>query len=91
LGEERGVAEILISERIAWQIERHFGRYGQIRVPGEAIDAGDKDDDVEEDLDRDVDAVEADRGDRVLLTGYSSPRGIVSWVLGLGAHARSAI
>jgi hypothetical protein len=23
-----------------------------------------------------------------LLTGYSSPRGIVSWVLGLGAHAR---
>ena len=24
LGEERGVAEVLISERIAWQIERHF-------------------------------------------------------------------
>jgi proteasome accessory factor BC len=31
LGEERGVAEILLSERIAWQIERHFGRYGEIR------------------------------------------------------------
>ena len=31
LGEERGVAEILISERIAWQVERHFGRYGEIR------------------------------------------------------------
>ena len=31
LGEEQGVAEILISERIAWQIERHFGRYGEIR------------------------------------------------------------
>src|SRR5476649_1651612 len=31
LGEERGVAEVLISERIAWQIERHFGRYGEIR------------------------------------------------------------
>ncbi len=34
LGEERGVAEVLISERIAWQIERHFGRYGEIHAPG---------------------------------------------------------
>ncbi len=34
LGEELGVAEVLISERIAWQIERHFGRYGEI-VPAE--------------------------------------------------------
>ena len=41
LGEERGVAEILISERIAWQIERHFGRYGEI-LPARASerDAG---------------------------------------------------
>jgi predicted DNA-binding transcriptional regulator YafY len=31
LGEQRGVAEIALSERIAWQIERHFGRYGEIR------------------------------------------------------------
>jgi predicted DNA-binding transcriptional regulator YafY len=31
LGEERDVAEILVSERIAWQVERHFGRYGEIR------------------------------------------------------------
>jgi proteasome accessory factor C len=88
LGEERGVAEILISERIAWQIERHFGRYGEIQVPGAAVKTGEEDDGVEEDLDRDVDAVDADRGDRVLLTGYSSLRGLVSWVLGLGAHAR---
>jgi len=62
LGEERGVAEIVISERIAWQVERHFGRYGEIR---EGDDAG-----------------------RIFLTGYSNPRGLVSWVLGLGAHAR---
>jgi proteasome accessory factor BC len=34
LGEQRDVAEIAISERIAWQIERHFGRYGEI-VAGE--------------------------------------------------------
>ena len=31
LGEEQGVAEIQVSERIAWQVERHFGRYGEIR------------------------------------------------------------
>jgi predicted DNA-binding transcriptional regulator YafY len=36
LGEERGVAEVHIGERIAWQIERHFGRYGEIHD-----DAGD--------------------------------------------------
>ena len=31
LGEQQGVAEIHVSERIAWQVERHFGRYGDIR------------------------------------------------------------
>ncbi|HEX4484586.1 MAG TPA: WYL domain-containing protein [Solirubrobacteraceae bacterium] len=62
LGEERGVAEIAISERIAWQIERHFGRYGEI-VAGE-------------------------NGEVLFRTGYSNPRGVVSWVLGLGANAR---
>ncbi len=31
LGEQAGVAEILVSERIAWQVQRHFGRYGEIR------------------------------------------------------------
>jgi proteasome accessory factor BC len=72
LGEERGVAEVLISERIAWQIERHFGRYGEIREPeSELIEGG-----------------EAGEGDRVFLTGYSSPRSVISWALGLGAHAR---
>ena len=62
LGEQRGVAEILLSERIAWQIERHFGRYGEIRG---AADGG-----------------------RIFLTAYATPRMIVSWVLGLGEHAR---
>ncbi len=68
LGEQEGVAEILISERIAWQIERHFGRYGEIGAPGEEVDA--------------------DAGDIVFQTGYSSPRTLVAWVLGLGANAR---
>ncbi len=35
LGEEQGVAEVLIGERIAWQIERHFGRFGEIGPAGE--------------------------------------------------------
>jgi proteasome accessory factor C len=64
-GEQRGVAEVLLSERIAWQIERHFGRYGEIQpAPG------------------------GDEGDRLFLTPYASTRGMVSWVLGLGEHAR---
>ncbi len=61
LGEERGIAKVLICERIAWQVERHFGRYGEI---------------AEED------------GETIFLTGYSSPRSLISWVLGLGANAR---
>jgi proteasome accessory factor C len=61
LGDELGVAEVLISERIAWQVERHFGRYGEIR--------------------------EASDGDKLFLTGYSNPRGVISWILGLGVNA----
>ena len=30
-GEPVGTAEVWIGERIAWQIERHFGRYGEMR------------------------------------------------------------
>lgn len=30
-GDPLGTAEILVSGRIAWQIERHFGRYGEFR------------------------------------------------------------
>jgi len=70
LGDELGVAEILISERIAWQIERHFGRYGEIRAP----DGGE--------------AAEAEGDGRLFSTPYSSARGIISWLLGLGGHAR---
>jgi predicted DNA-binding transcriptional regulator YafY len=77
LGDEQGVARILVSERIAWQIERHFGRYGRVVDPAElddddAIDAG----------------TPVEAGDRLFLTSYSSPRSLVSWVLGLGVNAR---
>ncbi|HEY1457174.1 MAG TPA: WYL domain-containing protein [Solirubrobacteraceae bacterium] len=63
-GEERGIAEILISERIAWQIERHFSRYGEIG------------------------RTEADGTAMLFATPYSSARMVISWVLGLGEHAR---
>jgi proteasome accessory factor C len=76
LGDEQGVAEILISERIAWQVERHFGRYGEIRDPDVQLDGGSSAGAAIED------------GDKVFLTSYSNTRGIVSWVLGLGGHAR---
>ena len=34
-GDPIGTAEVWIGGRIAWQIERHFGRYGEIRPAGE--------------------------------------------------------
>jgi proteasome accessory factor BC len=67
LGERQGVAEVLLGERIAWQIERHFGRYGEIVPAGEEGHG---------------------QGDRLMRSSYSSPRTIVSWVLGLGENAR---
>src|SRR5207248_6631385 len=60
-GDPIGTAEIWISRRIAWQIERHFGRYGEMRADGD---------------------------DRVLVTPYADTRQLISWVLGLGEHAR---
>ncbi len=30
LGDERGTAEIWVSDRIAWHVERNFGRYGEL-------------------------------------------------------------
>jgi predicted DNA-binding transcriptional regulator YafY len=72
LGDERGVARVLICERIAWQIERHFGRYGEIIASSS----------------EEEDGASSPEGETVFLTGYSSPRSVISWVLGLGANAR---
>jgi predicted DNA-binding transcriptional regulator YafY len=78
LGDERGVARVLVSERIAWQIERHFGRYGLIRDPAE----------VEAEDSESLSGVAVEDGDRIYETSYSSPRSLVSWLLGLGVNAR---
>ncbi|HXC23695.1 MAG TPA: WYL domain-containing protein [Solirubrobacteraceae bacterium] len=43
LGDEQGTAVVLLSERIAWQIERHFGRYGEmLPADGEGHNPGDR-------------------------------------------------
>ena len=97
LGDPVGAAEVLICARIAWQVERHFGRYGEIRAIGFAAggestgagagaeDATDADADARAAL---LQAANASEGDVVFTAGYSSPRTIVAWVLGLGANAR---
>ena len=76
LGQPQGSARIWISDRIAWLVERDFGRYGAMepvrqsakqwragsqRVPGPGV---------------------------VFETGYADARLLVSWVLGLGENAR---
>jgi proteasome accessory factor C len=86
LGDEQGVAEILISERIAWQVERHFGRYGEIRPNPEGCVSTTQPSELSA-PDRLSEDIEAADGDRLFLTGYSDPRGIISWVLGLGVNA----
>jgi predicted DNA-binding transcriptional regulator YafY len=40
-GDPVGTAEILVSGRIAWQIERHFGHYGEFRGTGVGVHAQD--------------------------------------------------
>ncbi|HEY4826194.1 MAG TPA: WYL domain-containing protein [Solirubrobacteraceae bacterium] len=37
-GDPVGTGEVWIGRRIAWQIERHFGRYGEVRASGEEGD-----------------------------------------------------
>jgi proteasome accessory factor C len=34
-GEPEGTAEVWVSERIAWQVERHFGRFGRVEPVGD--------------------------------------------------------
>ncbi|HET9103599.1 MAG TPA: WYL domain-containing protein [Solirubrobacteraceae bacterium] len=41
-GEAVGTAEVWVSSRIAWQIERHFGRYGEVRPAGDGADPDDR-------------------------------------------------
>ncbi len=40
VGEEREEAQVWISDRIGWQVERHFGRFGCVRAGGDEDDGG---------------------------------------------------
>ncbi len=75
-GEPIGTAEVWISSRIAWQIERHFGRYGEIGAfgPGEISQS-------------EISGASSD-GERLFVTPYANARQLIAWVLGLGEHAR---
>jgi proteasome accessory factor BC len=103
LGDEQGIAEVLIGERIAWQIERHFGRFGEIRATASAEGTGAGTNGAGAHRDSTQVPGNGSRaagkgvaayrnggaaGDVVFRTPYSSERTIVSWVLGLGPNAR---
>src|SRR5579859_4353232 len=88
LGDERGVAEVVISERIAWQVERHFGRFGEIAPAapaGEAHTNGSgsrRNGSGAHGADKPANGDGTRIGDVVFRTPYSSERTIISWVLG---------
>jgi predicted DNA-binding transcriptional regulator YafY len=76
LGKPQQSARVWISERIAWLVERDFGRYGEfepVRQSGKQWRAG---------------SLRVPGPGVVFTTGYSGSRQLVSWVLGLGEHAR---
>jgi proteasome accessory factor BC len=76
LGEAVGSARVWVSERIAWLVERDFGRYGtfdEATQKGTQWRAGSR---------------RVPGPGRVFTTDYAQPRQLVSWVLGLGEHAR---
>jgi predicted DNA-binding transcriptional regulator YafY len=72
-GEPVGTAEVWIGHRIAWQIERHFDRYGEMRPTSASAGAGDPGSVL---------------GDRMFSTSYANSRQLIAWVLGLGEYAR---
>ncbi|HWE11694.1 MAG TPA: WYL domain-containing protein, partial [Solirubrobacteraceae bacterium] len=88
-GEPVGTAEVWIAGRIAWQIERHFGLYGEIRRPdhsgagwaGPSREAGGR-------AGRWPEGDEDDPAARLFVTPYANARQLIAWTLGLGENAR---
>src|SRR5882757_8708797 len=72
LGETSGTAQVWISNRIDRLVLRHFGHAGT----------------VTETDDPQGDSVAGGASGVMFETEYSDPRALVSWVLGLGEHAR---
>jgi len=78
-GEPVDTAEVWIAGRVAWQVERHFGRYGEVRAASGGAAKG-------------ANGAQPSNGhsspDRVFSTPYADARQLVTWVLGLGENAR---
>ena len=74
-GEPVGTAEIWISAKIAWQVERHFGRYGELRRAGAEAATG-------------TGAGAGAEAGSIFTTSYANARQLIAWVLGLGENAR---
>src|SRR5690242_17262740 len=72
-GDSEGTAEIWIGHRIAWQIERHFGRYGEIRAADQDAAVGENG---------------GEHDAKLFITPYANSRQLIAWVLGLGENAR---
>ncbi|MGI8579919.1 MAG: helix-turn-helix transcriptional regulator, partial [Solirubrobacteraceae bacterium] len=83
-GEPVGTAEVRIAERVAWQVERHFGRYGEIRAAGSGHTSSTNG------WHSNGDSASSGRCDshKVFSTPYANSRQLISWVLGLGENAR---
>jgi proteasome accessory factor C len=73
-GDSIGTAELWISGRVAWQIERHFGRYGETRPADQDATVGENGAD--------------DHDAKLFITPYANARQLIAWVLGLGENAR---
>ena len=76
LGEAVGTAKIWLSERISWLVKRDFGRYGEmakVTESGNQWRAG---------------SLRVPGPGVVFTTEYAMERQLVSWVLGLGEHAK---
>ncbi|HEY2436418.1 MAG TPA: WYL domain-containing protein, partial [Solirubrobacteraceae bacterium] len=71
-GDAIGTAELWISGRVAWQIERHFGRYGEMRPADQDGNGSGAD----------------DHDAKLFVTPYANSRQLIAWVLGLGENAQ---
>jgi proteasome accessory factor BC len=98
-GSALGTAKVWIGHRIAWQIERHFGRYGEMHADSamgaaHSAAAGESATGTGESAATAAQSATAangggaDLGDRMFATSYANARQLIAWVLGLGEHAR---
>ena len=87
-GEIEGVAEIELSGRIAWYVERHFGRFGEVEPAPGAQESDASEEQRGAGTGKRRRRAAAEPAVRIFRTPYASSRAILSWLLGLRGHAR---